>query len=103
MDPVIDQLYKIDQIAKNMESDIDDQKEELRLLYREKQHAFDRENRRQIEEQLKKIKDESAQLQAEMNKLVDEQYHAERERLEHVYKKKQAEIVNYIFENIIKG
>lgn len=103
MDPVIDQLYKIEQIAKNMESDIDDQKEKLRLLYREKQQAFDQENRGQTEEQLKRIKDESAQLQAEMNKLVDEQYHAERERLEHVYKRKQAEIVNYIFKNIIKG
>ena len=103
MDPVIDQLYKIEKVAKNMESDIDDQKEKLRLLYREKQQAFDHENRRQIEEQLKKIKDESAQLQAEMNKLVDEQYDAERERLEHVYKRKQEEIVSHIFENIIKG
>ena len=37
MDPVIDQLFKIDQIAKNMESEIDDQKEKLRQLYRNKQ------------------------------------------------------------------
>lgn len=103
MDPVIDQLYKIEKVAKNMESDIDDQKEKLRLLYREKQQAFDHENRRQTEEQLKRIQDESAQLQAEMNKLVDEQYDAERERLEYVYKKKQEEIVSHIFENIIKG
>ncbi|BAM46658.1 hypothetical protein [Amphibacillus xylanus] len=103
MDPVIDQLFKIDQIAKNMESEIDDQKEKLRQLYRNKQQEFDQESNRQTEEQLRQIQNESKQLQEEMSKKVYEQHKAERDRLEHVYRKKQDQIVNHIFENIIKG
>ena len=103
MDPVIDQLFKIDQIAKNMGSEIDEQKEKLRQLYRNKQQEFDQESNRQTEEQLRQIQNESKQLQEEMSKKVYEQHKSERDRLEHVYRKKQDQIVNHIFENIIKG
>lgn len=103
MDPVIDQLYKIEQIAKNMENEVDDQKEKLRVTYREKQVAFDQKNDQQIQEELNAIREESEQQQQEMNKKVYDQHKSARDQLDYVYKQKQVEIVNHIFENIIKG
>lgn len=103
MDPVIDQLFKIEQIAKNMKGDVDDQKEKIRLRYRTKHKEFDQKSDRETEEQLRQIRIESDQLQEERSKMVYAQYKAELDLLENVYKSKQDQIVTTIFENIIKG
>lgn len=103
MDPVIDQLFKIEQIAKNMKGDVDDQKEKIRLRYRTMQKEFDQKSDRETEEQLRHIRIESDQLQEERSKMVYAQYKAELDLLENVYKSKQDQIVTTIFENIIKG
>ncbi|HHU19119.1 MAG TPA: hypothetical protein GXZ58_02525 [Bacilli bacterium] len=103
MDPVIDQLFKIEQIAKNMKGDVDDQKEKIRHQYQTKQREFDQKSDRDTEERLKQIRTESDQLHEERSQMVYAQYKTELDLLENVYQTKQNQIVTTIFENIIKG
>lgn len=103
MDPVIDQLYKIEQIAQNMESDVDKSKEEIRQLYQRKQHEFDQKSDRETQEELEDIRNKSEEQQKEKNKLLYAKYKTELDQLETVYKKRQDQLVEQIVSNIIKG
>lgn len=103
MDPVIDQLFKMEQTAQNMESGLDEKKEGIRQSYQKKQQAFDQESDRETKEQLERIREESEQQQKEKNKMIYAQYKTELDQLETVYKTRQDQQVEQIFANIIKG
>lgn len=103
MNPVIDRLFKTEQVAKDMKSDVDAQKEKIRLMYQKKQQDFDKESDQETEEELARIRAESGQIQAENGKQIYAQSKKEIDLLENVYRKKKDQIVNNIFKKIIKG
>lgn len=103
MNPVINHLYSIEQSAVRLEQDIDQQKENLRKKYAEKQAKFDEELRRKTADELEQIREESRRSQEEKTDKLHNEHHLELELLETEYKQKQEEIVETIVANIIKG
>lgn len=103
MDPVIDQLFKIEQVAQRMESGVEERKEALRQEYKQKRIDFDRDSDLETKELLEQIRKDSKQQQSETNQKMLAQYQAEVERLEHLYNQRQDKIVQSILTKIIKG
>lgn len=103
MNPVIDQLYKIEQRAQMRENNVDDKKENLRQSYKQKQVDFDRNHDLETKEALTKIRVESKQQQNEANQRTVAEYNAEVEKLETIYRQKQEQVVDSIYKRIIKG
>lgn len=103
MDPVIDQLFKIEKQAQMRESEVDVKKEELRRTYKKKQADFDRNHAHETDNALTKIRVESKQQQDEANEKTVAEYTAQVDKLETVYRQKQEKVVDSIYKRIIKG
>ncbi|GEK91672.1 hypothetical protein AKA01nite_12940 [Alkalibacterium kapii] len=102
MNSVIDQLFKIEQAAKDMQSSIDKKKDNLRKKYQEKEKAFDREIDQETQQQLKEIQENLNQKNAENRKEQNRLYEAEIEHLEKDYRQKKEDIVKEIVGHILK-
>lgn len=93
----------MERVAQDMKSEIDEKKEALRIVYRQKQQDFDRESDLTTQSELERIRKESKEHQEKRNKSMLAQYKEELDRLERVYHTRQDNIVEQILENIIKG
>lgn len=103
MNPIINRLYSIEQSATRLEQDIDQQKENLRKKYADKQAQFNEELRQKTAAELAQIREASRRGQEEKTQQLHEEHQLELQRLETEYKQKQEEIVESIVANIIKG
>ncbi|MDN6295525.1 MAG: hypothetical protein L0J41_04065 [Alkalibacterium sp.] len=99
---VINQLFKIEQAAKDMQSSIEQKKATLRKKYQEKEDSFDREIDQATQQQLKEIQEQLSQKNVKNRKEQNKYYEAEIEHLEKDYRQKKEDIVNDIVGHILK-
>lgn len=99
---VINQLFKIEQAAKDMQSSIEQKKATLRKQYQEKERSFDRQIDQATQQQLKEIQEQLSQKNVKNRKEQNKYYEAEIEHLEKDYRQKKEDIVNDIVGHILK-
>lgn len=99
---VINQLFKIEQTAKDMQSSIEQKKATLRKKYQEKENKFDMEIDQETQNQLKEIQENLSQKNAKNRKEQNRYYEAEIEHLEKDYRQKKEDIVREIVGHILK-
>lgn len=103
MNDIVDQLFKIEQTAQDMQSSIDEKKSDLRTIYERKQQEFDSKMNQQTQKQLKEIQFEINQKEEANKKELYSLYENEIKRLEKEYRQKKDDIVQEIVGNILKA